>query len=54
MDTTRTHTHTAKVVEEALQIAEDRREAKDKGERERYSRLNAEFQGIARRNNSLK
>ena len=35
--------------EEALQIAEDRREAKDKGERERYSHLNAEFQRIERR-----
>ena len=35
--------------EEALQIAEKRREAKDKGERERYTRLNAEFQRIARR-----
>ena len=35
--------------EEALQIAEKRREAKGKGETERYSHLNAEFQGIARR-----
>ena len=35
--------------EEALQIAVNRREAKDKGEKERYSHLNAEFQGIARR-----
>ena len=35
--------------EEALQIAEERREAKDKGERERYTHLNAEFQRIARR-----
>ena len=36
--------------EEALQIAEKRREAKDKGEKERYyTRLNAEFQRIARR-----
>ena len=35
--------------EEALQIAEKRREAKGKGEKERYSRLNAEFQRIARR-----
>ena len=35
--------------EEALQIAEKRREAKDKGERERYTHLNAEFQRIARR-----
>ena len=36
--------------EEALQIAEKRREAKGKGERERYTQLNAEFQKIARRN----
>ena len=36
-------------VEEALQIAETRREAKTKGEKERYTRLNAEFQRIARR-----
>ena len=35
--------------EEALQIAEKRREAKDKGEKERYTHLNAEFQRIARR-----
>ena len=35
--------------EEALQIAVKRREAKRKGERERYSHLNAEFQRIARR-----
>ena len=35
--------------EEALQIAEKRREAKGKGEKERYTRLNAEFQRIARR-----
>ena len=35
--------------EEALQIAEKRREAKDKGERERYTQLNAEFQRRARR-----
>ena len=33
----------------ALQIAEKRREAKDKGEKERYTHLNAEFQRIARR-----
>ena len=36
--------------EEALQIAEKRREAKGKGEKERYTYLNAEFQRIARRN----
>ena len=35
--------------EEALQIAEKRREAKSKGERERCTQLNAEFQRIARR-----
>ena len=35
--------------EEALQIAEERREAKSKGERERYIQLNAEFQRIARK-----
>ena len=35
--------------EEALQIAEKRREAKRKGEKERYIHLNAEFQTIARR-----
>ena len=35
--------------EEALQIAEKRREAKDKGEREKYTHLNAEFQRVARR-----
>ena len=33
-----------------LQIAEKRREAKSKGEKERYTHLNAEFQRIARRN----
>ena len=36
--------------EEALQIAEKRREAKVKGEKERYTHLNAEFQRISRRN----
>ena len=35
--------------EEALQISEKRREAKGKGEKERYTHLNAEFQRIARR-----
>ena len=35
--------------EEALQIAEKRREAKGKGEKERYTYLNANFQRIARR-----
>ena len=35
--------------EEALQMAEKKREAKGKGEKERYSHLNAEIQRIARR-----
>ena len=35
--------------EEALQIAEKRRDVKEKGERERYTLLNAECQRIARR-----
>ena len=35
--------------EEALQISVKRREAKNKGEKERYSHLNAEFQRIAKR-----
>ena len=35
--------------EEALQIAKKRREAKGKGEKERYTHLNEEFQRIARR-----
>ena len=34
--------------EEALQMAEKRREAEGKGEKERYTHLNAEFQRIAR------
>ena len=34
---------------EALQIAVNRREAKSKGEKERYTHLNAEFQRVARR-----
>ena len=37
------------VSEQALQIAEKRREAKGKGEKERYTHLNAEFQRTARR-----
>ena len=40
---------TKSLLEEALQIAEKRREAKSKGEKERYTHLNAEFQRIARR-----
>ena len=39
--------------EEALQIAEKRREAKCKGEKERYTHLNAEFQRIARRDKKV-
>ena len=35
--------------EEALQIAEERREVKSKGKGERYTQLNAEFQRIAKR-----
>ena len=35
--------------EEPVQIAEKRREVKGKGEKEKYTHLNAEFQGIARR-----
>ena len=35
--------------EEALQIAEKRRDTKGKGEKERYTHFNAEFQGISRR-----
>ena len=37
------------MLEEVLQIAEKRREAKSKGEKERYKHLNAEFQRIAGR-----
>ena len=39
--------------EEALQIAEKRRELKDKRERERHSQLNAEFQRKARRDKKV-
>ena len=39
--------------EEALQIAEKRRDVKDKGEEERYSHLNVEFQRIARRDKKV-
>ena len=39
--------------EEALQIAMKRREAKGKGEKERYTHLNAEFQRIARRDKAF-
>ena len=37
--------------EKALQIAEKRREAKGKGEKERYTHLKAELQRIAKRDN---
>ena len=40
---------TKRLIEEALQIAEKRREAKGKEGKERYTHLNAEFQRIARR-----
>ena len=39
--------------EEALQIAEKRRDAKGKEEKERYMHLNAEFQRIARRDKKV-
>ena len=39
--------------EEALQIAVNRREAKGKGENERYTHLNAEFQRITRRDKKV-
>ena len=39
--------------EEALQIAEERREVKSKGERKRYTQLNTEFQRIARRDKKV-
>ena len=35
--------------EDTLQVAEKRREAKGKGEKERYTHLNAEFQRLVRR-----
>ena len=38
---------------EAIQGAEKRREAKDKGERERHTQLNAVFQRIARRDKAF-
>ena len=40
--------------EKSLQIAEKRREVKDRGGKERYAQLNVEFQKIARRVNSAK
>ena len=41
------------VSEEALQIAEKRREPKCKGDKEKYTHLNAEFQRIARRDKKV-
>ena len=41
------------MVEEDLQIAEERREVKGKGERESYTQLNAEFQRIAKRDKKV-
>ena len=41
------------VVEEALQIAEQRREVKGKGEKKRYTHLNAKFQRKARKEKKL-
>ena len=41
------------MVEEALQIAEKRREAKGEGEKQRYTYLNAAFQRIARRDKAF-
>ena len=43
------HKKAKQLSEKALQIAVKRREAKSKGEKERYSHLNADFQRIARR-----
>ena len=39
--------------EEALQIAEEKRKVKDKGEKQRYIHLNLEFQRIARRHKKV-
>ena len=41
------------VIKKALQIIEKRRDANGKGEKERYSHLNAEFQRIEERSESL-
>ena len=43
------HKMTKWLSEEVLQIAEERREVKSKGERESYTQLNATFQSLARR-----
>ena len=42
-----------RLFEEALQIAVKRRKVKGKGEKERYTNLNAEFQRISRRNRKV-
>ena len=42
-----------RLTKEALQIAEKIREVKGKGEKERYTQLNAEFQRIARRDKKI-
>ena len=47
------HKKAKELSEEGLQIAEKRRKAKGKGERERYTQLNAEFQRRARRDNKV-
>jgi len=39
--------------EEAIQIAEERREAKDERERQRYTQLNAEFQRMGKRDKKV-
>ena len=41
------------MTEQALQIAEERKEAKSKGERETYTQLNVQFQRITRGNNKF-
>ena len=46
-------TKTKWLSEEALQIAEERRNTKGRGERKRYTQLNAEFQRIARRDKAF-
>ena len=47
------HPKTKLLSDDALQIAVKRREAKSKGEKERYTHLNAEFQRIARRDRKV-
>ena len=52
-DPQETEMQKSKMAEEALQIAVKRREAKSKGEKERFTHLNAEFQRIARRDKEV-